>query len=89
LRFGDPKLRDLAYLWSYELIMTEQDFKNINYDVIFGDVIKLRHLKYVIKMTSQQFFNLSPPPLAKFWLRPWADDAMTLLKVTHNLQFIR
>jgi len=39
----------------------------INYDVIklqeyellrhFGDVIKLRHLKYVIKMTSQKFFH--------------------------------
>jgi len=39
----------------------------------FGDVIKLRHQKYVIKMTSQIFSIFKPPypSLAKSWLRPW------------------
>jgi len=34
----------------------------------FGNVIKLRHLKYVIKMTSQKF-SITPPSMAplKFW----------------------
>jgi len=51
----------------------------INYDVIklqeyqlrryFGNVIKLCHLKYAIKMTSQKFPFLSPSPLSKSWLR--------------------
>jgi len=36
----------------------------------FGDIIKLRRLKYVIKMTSQKFSIFKPPPLAKSWLRP-------------------
>jgi len=27
----------------------------------FGDVIKLRHLNYVIKMTSQKFTLFKPP----------------------------
>jgi len=35
----------------------------------FGDVIKLRHLNYIIKMTLQKFF-IFKPPLAKSWLRP-------------------
>jgi len=34
LRFGNPKLRDLANLWSYKLIMVYWNFKNINYDAI-------------------------------------------------------
>jgi len=47
----------------------------INYDVIkfqefqlsrhFGDVMKLRHLKYVTNI-----FHFQVPPLAKSWLRP-------------------
>jgi len=50
----------------------------INYDVIklqeyqirrhFGDVIKLHHLKYVIKI-----FHFQAPSLVKSWLRPWSE----------------
>jgi len=34
LRLGDPKLREFANLWSYKSIITQQNFKNINYVVI-------------------------------------------------------
>jgi len=34
LRLGDSKLRDLANLWSYKLIMTQWNFNNINHGVI-------------------------------------------------------
>jgi len=63
LRLGDPKLSDLANLWSYKCIMTEQNFNNIQLWRHFDDVIKLRHLKYVIKMTSQFFPIFKPPHL--------------------------
>jgi len=67
LHIGDPKLRDLANLWSYKL--TRQEYQLWRH---FGDIIKLYHLKYVIKMTSQKVFIFNPPPpLAKSWLRPW------------------
>jgi len=62
LRLGDPKLRDLADLWFYRLIMT-----------LFWWRHQIRHLKYIIKMTSQIFSIFKPSPLAKSWLRLCSD----------------
>jgi len=45
----------------------------------FGDVIELRHLNYVIKMTLQKISIFKPPPLAKSWLRPCVVCLSTLL----------
>jgi len=49
LRLGDPKLRDLANLWSYKLIMNVIKLQKYHLWRQLGDVIKLRHQKYVIK----------------------------------------
>jgi len=37
--FGDLKLRDLAKLWFFKLIMIKSNFKNFGYKVIFSVVI--------------------------------------------------
>jgi len=55
--FGDLKLRDLAKLWFFKLIMTKSNFKKVTYTVIFSVVIVIRKSKNFTKLSSQ-FFSI-------------------------------
>jgi len=60
---GALKLRDLAKLWIFQLIMKKSNFKEISYDVII-----ITSPKNVTKLTSQKFSILGYPN-QNFWLR--------------------
>jgi len=73
LRLGDRKLRDLANLWSYQLIITYKTSK-ISIMMAFW----WRHHITSPKWRHKNFpFSSPPPSLAKSWLRPW----MQVIKV--------
>jgi len=57
---GDLKLRDLAKLWCFKLIMAKSNFWTFQW----------RHHNYVTKIKSQKFSSLAPPN-QNFWLRQW------------------
>jgi len=56
------KLRNLAKLWLFKLIMKKSNFKKIGYDVILVTLLSLRHQNNVIKNFH---FALPLPPSIK------------------------
>jgi len=57
---GDLKLRDLAKLWIFKLIMMKSNFKKISYDVIFVTSSSLFHRKTSSKLRYKMFSILGP-----------------------------